>query len=252
MAKPTQLEKDIYRIICTSDGIRAREIAGALGTERSAVNRHLYSSPLMHELCYPDRDSRWHALLRQKVPHDGLFEFTGYYSTVLEFQKLDEGEWMDRMQKGCENIGRPLSNARGLLHSFRDCRITMLHLFSDLNALSDLDYASWEIAFELRIKTARYLRIYADVLLISDRHVFSLEFKMKDSYTSADVKQAAKYCQYEDLIFGDGYEIVPVLVLTGASDLYRFEQVEGTDASIQICSGDMLYNALDEYLGFLN
>lgn len=251
MAQLTDLERKIYSVICSNNGIKARTIADRLGVDRGDVNHYLYASPIIKELCYQDSSYKWRGLIRQTVPHDGLFEFTGYYGRVLDFLSLDEDEWLARMKEGCGNIGRPLSNARGLFHSFRDCRTTMLHLFTDIASLSDLDCSRWEIGFELRIKTSKFLRIYADVIVITEKHVFSLEFKMKDSFTPADVSQAAKYCAYEDLIFGDAYEIVPVLVLTKAKELYGFETVSGTDGEIQVSSGDMLYNAFNEYIGFL-
>ena len=45
------LDRAVCRLICRSDGIKAREIARTLGVDRSAVNRELYGSPLMRELC---------------------------------------------------------------------------------------------------------------------------------------------------------------------------------------------------------
>lgn len=38
-----------------------------------------------------------------------------------------------------------------------------------------------------------HIRIYADVLVITDFYVFSFEFKMNDKILDADVLQAAKY-----------------------------------------------------------
>lgn len=50
----------------------------------------------------------------------------------------------------------------------------------------------WEIVFEFRLKRAQYVRIYADVLVITENKVFSLEFKMKDKIDFEEVSQAAK------------------------------------------------------------
>ncbi len=61
--------------ICRSDGLRAKEIAAMLSLERGAVNHILYSSPLLHELCWQDKDYRWHGIVRQARPHLGLQEF---------------------------------------------------------------------------------------------------------------------------------------------------------------------------------
>lgn len=66
------IERDIYTLICRHDGIRAREIAAALGKDRTVINRYLYGSPYMRELCYKDSSYRWHGLIRQAVPHAGF------------------------------------------------------------------------------------------------------------------------------------------------------------------------------------
>ena len=89
------------------------------------------------------------------------------------------------------------------------------------------------------------------MLLVTKRYAFSFEFKMKDKIEQDEVDQCAKYCEYLDVIFGDGYEIVPILVLTKARELYEDATVSSTDAAVHVCSGDMLYNALDYYLGFI-
>ena len=71
-------ERGIYSLIAASDGIMAKEIAAKLGLGRTAVNRLLFSSPLMHELCFQDDAFRWHALVRQGNVHEGLFEVSGW------------------------------------------------------------------------------------------------------------------------------------------------------------------------------
>ena len=254
MSKIDPIERKIYMAICRSEnGIKAREIANITGTDHSTVNHFLYASPFMKELCWQDQDYLWHGLIPQTRPHYGLTEFTGYYSSVEEFLEMEETRWLKLLKLGCENIGRNLNDTRGLFHSFLDARATMINLFHNLDEFGypkEL-YSKWEIAFELRIKKSRYIRIYADVLLITKRFVFSLEFKMKNTIEQEEVQQCAKYCEYLDVIFGDGYEIVPVLVLTKAQDLFEYAQIKGTDASVQAVSGDMLYNVLDYYLGFI-
>ena len=55
-----------------------------------------------------------------------------------------------------------------------------------------------------------------------------------------------------EILFGPDYEIVPVLVLTAARDLFRFVPIGNTDAVLPVCSGDMLFNVFNEYLGFLD
>ena len=53
-------------------------------------------------------------------------------------------------------------------------------------------------------------------------------------------------------MFGPDYEVIPVLILTSLQDTFMFEPIGETDAVLPVCSGDMLFNVFDEYLGFLN
>ena len=246
------VEIAVCAAICRSGGIRAREIARMLSLDHKTVNRVLYASPLLREICWQDADFRWHGIIRQGRPHTGLQEFSGYYGPVREFLALDEAAWLAKMTEGCTNIGRNLNDTRGLMHSFRDCRAQMVRLFDDLRHMMGDRCLDWEIAFEFRIKRARRVRIYADVLVITEAKVFSLEFKMKDEIQPDEVLQSAKYCPYLEIIFGPGYDIIPALVLTGAPELFRFIRIGNTDAVLPVCSGDMLFNVFDEYLRFLN
>lgn len=243
------IERDIYALISSSDGIKAREIARKLKKDKGLINQYLYASPYMHELCYCDEDYNWHGYIRQRRPHRGLEDFCGYYSTVQEFLDLEENEWFEELKSGCMRIGRNLNDTRGLFHSFRDTAQTMRALFNDLE---EVDYKNWEIAFELRIKKSRFIRIYADVLVITEKYVFSLEFKMNDKIEEEEVLQAAKYSAYQEVLFGPDYDVIPVLVLTRAHDLFKYIQMKDTTAEIPVCSGDMLFNIFDEYLGFLD
>ena len=244
-------ERKMYSVICRSDGIKARDIAKVIGEERGDINRLLYGVPFIHELCYQDADFRWHGMIRQARPHTGLGDFCGYYGTAARFLGQTEEEWMAELLEGCREIGRNLNDTRGLFHSFRDARCMIMSLFDDLEGSGYTDFQDWEICFELRIKRSRHIRIYADVLVITEDKVFSLEFKMKDRIDPEEELQAVKYAPYLDIIFGNGYEIIPALVLTRAGDLYTWEDLPGTTAQIPVCSGDMLFNLFDEYMGFL-
>lgn len=243
------IERDIFALICQNDGIKAKDIGKQLNKDRSIINHYLYCSPYMRELCYRDQNFLWHGMIRQMRPHMGLHEFSGYYSTVKEFLALDEETWFKELMQGCQKIGRNLNDTRGLFHSFRDTYQTMKNLFQDLEQVYEPD---WEIVFELRIKRARYIRIYADVLVITGKYVFSLEFKMNDKIEEQELAQAVKYSPYQEVLFGPEYEVIPVLVLTKAEDLYQYVQLPGSTAEVPVCSGDMLFNVFDEYLGFLD
>ena len=247
-----QTDRAICAAICHGDGLKAKEIARQLGLDHGTVNHALYHSSLMQELCWQDDEYRWHGIMRQARPHSGLQEFAGYYGLVREFLELSEDEWMAKLTEGCTNIGRNLNDTRGLLHSFRDCRETMLALFRDLREMLGESCLDWELAFELRLKRSRYVRIYADVLVVTEDRVFSLEFKMKDAIDPDEVLQAAKYCPYLEILFGPDYEIVPVLVLTAARELFEFVPIGKSDAVLPVCSGDMLFNAFNEYLEFMD
>ena len=244
------IERDIYAVICKNDGIKAKKIGNILGKERSVINHYLYGSPFIKALCYQDKEYEWHGLIRQQQPHIGLEDFCGYYSDVDTFMHTPYDKWLDTLKEGCRYIGRNLNDKRGLFHSFEDTHDTMASLFEDL---SEVDCSSWEIVFELRIKRAKHIRIYADVLVITDKYVFSLEFKMKDEIEDGDVAQAAKYNEYLEVLFGPDYEVISGLVLTTATDLYEYVPIDKNNvdsAEIPVCSGDMLFNIFNEYMGF--
>ncbi len=247
----TREEQKIYACIAARDAVKAREIANLTGLDRSLVNRHLYASPLLHELCWQDRDCCWHAMIRQGSPHRGLEEFSGWYGTVRDFLALTEEQWLASLTEGCVNIGRNLNDTRGLFHSFRDERETMRRLFADIRSLSTLDIGDWELVFELRIKRSRHIRIYTDVLLLTPLHCFSLEFKMKNKIDPEEVAQAFKYARFLGIILGEDMEIVPALVLTGATELFDYAPVPEQDAEVHVVSGDLLFNLPDTYLHFL-
>lgn len=162
---------------------------------------------------------------------------------------LSEEEWFVLLTDGCKKIGRNLNDTRGLFHSFLDARETMMNLFHDLEG--NVSFEDWEIVFELRIKRSKMIRIYADVLVLTDSHVFSLEFKMNDKIEEEEVGQTGKYSRYQDVIFGPDYDVISVLVLTKTADLYTYVPIGESTAQLPVCSGDMLFNIFDEYLGFL-
>ncbi len=250
-AIPGGAERAVCAAICRSGGLRAKEIAKILDVSTETVNRILYRSPFLKELCWQDKDYRWHGLVPQTRPHAGLREFAGWYGFAGGFLALSEAEWLAQLQEGCDRVGRSLNDNRGLLHSFRDCRETLRSLFRDLSEMAGEGCLGWELAFELRLKRSRSVRLYADVLVITGDRVFSLEFKMKDRIDPEEVRQAAKYAPWLEVLFGPEYEVIPVLVLTAAHELYTFAPIGEKDAVLPVCSGDMLFNAFDEYLGFL-
>lgn len=251
MRTQNETERAVCAAICRGSGLKAKDIARLLSLDRKTVNHILYTSPLLKELCWQDNGYRWHGIMRQARPHSGLMEYCGYYGLVRDFIPLSEDEWMRRLTEGCVNIGRNLNDTRGLFHSFRDCRETMLALFRDLREMLGNACLDWEIAFELRLKRSRRVRIYADVLVITENRVFSLEFKMKDAIDPVEVLQAAKYCPYLEIMFGLEYEVIPILVLTAAQELFTFAPIGTADMVLPVCSGDMLFNAFNEYIGFL-
>ena len=193
-----QPERKVCAAICQSNGVKAKEIAALLKLDRNTVNHILYASPLLKELCYQDRDYRWHGIIRQTRPHSGLFEFSGYYGLVSEFLGLTEEAWLESLIDGCQRIGRSVNDTRGLFHSFRDCREQMFRLFADLRDMLGDACLDWEI------------------------------------------------------VFGQEYEVIPALVLTAAKEMFDFVPIGGSDAILPVCSGDMLFNVFDEYLGFLS
>ena len=129
--------------ICRGNGLKAREIARELDLDHAAVNKTLYSSPLMKELCWQDRDFRWHGIMRQSPDHTGLQEFAAWFGTAEEFLSQNEEEWLAALREGCRNIGRSLSDTRGLTHSFLDCRQQILLLVADLRKMLGESCLGW-------------------------------------------------------------------------------------------------------------
>jgi len=247
----SESELRIYALIARNDGLKAREIARELGMDKSDISRWLVSSALMRELCFQDREYRWHAMVRQQIPYEGLYEFSGWYGTVEEFLAESEEDWLSELEQGCRRIGRNLNDTRGLIHSFLDCRETMRRLFADLQEMTREAFDTWEIVFELRFNLMRRIRIYADVLVICPGKVFSLEFKMKKKSEPDEVLQAAKYVPYLEILFGRETDIYPALVLTSATDYFTWEPIGDTEFVLPVCSGDMLFNVFNEGMGFL-
>lgn len=71
---------------------------------------------------------------------------------------------------------------------------------------------------------------------------------MKDRIEPEEVKQVAKYCEYLEVLFGPEYNVIPALVLTRAEDLYRYVPLGNTTAEVSVCSGDMVFNLVGEYM----
>ena len=46
--------------------------------------------------------------------------------------------------------------------------------------------------------------------------------------------------------------MIPALVLTAAKEKFDFVSIGESDAILPVCSGDMLINVFDKYLGFLS
>ena len=247
----SEAELQIYSFIARNDGVKAREIAKELSVDKKEISRIMVSSALMRELCYQDREYKWYALVRQTAPYEGLYEFSGWYGSVSEFLQTSEECWLRELKEGCKRIGRSLNDKRGLIHSFTDCRKTMIQLFKDLKNMAGFPENEWEIAFELRFNLRRYIRIYADVLVIAGNKIFSLEFKMKDRTDPGEVLQAAKYAPYLEVLFGKNAEVYPALVLTGTTELFEFTPIGQNDYVLPVCSGDMLFNVFNEYMNFL-
>lgn len=251
-----------YALICAHDGITARELARQLGATRREVNQLLYRYPFIHDLCYHDDEYRWYGLIHQGFPHEGLADYCGWYGDVSDFLALDEEAWLQQLVEGCGRIGRNVNDTRGVIHSFTDARLVMRGLFADLKEFG-AECDDWELAFEVRIKRAKWVRIYADVLVVVPEagyapspdprqgFAFSLEFKMKDAVDPEEVAQAAKYAPYLGVVLGADFRVIPALVLTRASDLFCRERDPRTKAPVAVASGDMLFNVFDEHLGLL-
>ena len=71
------IERDIYVLIASGDGIKAREIAKKLNKDRSIVNHYLYNSPYMKDLCYRNENYEWYGLIRQSRTYISMQNYRG-------------------------------------------------------------------------------------------------------------------------------------------------------------------------------
>ena len=99
------IERDIYALISSGDGIKAREIAKKLNKDRSTVNHYLYNSPYMKDLCCRNENYEWYGLIRQSRPLMGQGDYSGYYGTVAEFLELTENERFQMLTEGLCRYG---------------------------------------------------------------------------------------------------------------------------------------------------
>ncbi len=93
-------ERAIYACICSRNGVKAREIASACGLAKKTVNRYLYTSPFICDLCYHDSDWRWYGLVHQGFPHEGLADYCGWYGTAADFLATGEDAWLCALEAG--------------------------------------------------------------------------------------------------------------------------------------------------------
>ena len=54
------------------------------------------------------------------------------------------------------------------------------------------------------------------------------------------------------MILGPDVNVIPGLVLTGETDYFDFVPLGMDEGLLATCSGDMLFNVLNEYLAFLH
>lgn len=105
-AIPGDAERAVCAAICRSGGLRAKEIAKLLDVSTETVNRVLYRSPFLKELCWQDGDWRWHGLVPQTRPHAGLREFAGWYGFAGIF-------WLSPKKNGSANCRRAATGWAG-------------------------------------------------------------------------------------------------------------------------------------------
>ena len=74
---------------------------------------------------------------------------------------------------------------------------------------------------------------------------------MKSLIEPQEVLQAAKYVPYLEMILGAEVEVIPALVLTAGYDYFDYVPINNTGGVLAACSGDMLFNVFNEYMGFL-
>ena len=62
--------------------------------------RHRQDHPLHAQFAVVLQFRLQHALVRRQAPHEGLYEFSGWYGTAGEFLATDEGTWLEQLKEG--------------------------------------------------------------------------------------------------------------------------------------------------------
>ena len=122
------------------------------------------------------------------------------------------------------------------IDAWKDC----YKVLKEQLAIFNERYPNFSIVFEYALPYESGRR--PDVLLVCKEYVLTLEFKRKNQVLRADVDQVCSYCR--DLVEYHyetrEKEVIPFLVLTRREDLLQ------TVDTVNVCSGDRLFDALDK------
>lgn len=159
-----------------------------------------------------------------------------YSDTVENFLKMEEDAWLKIMistfPKVCD---LPLGKSQ--IEAWRDC-FQNLQKYLPSAPRSLMKYG---IVFEYTLAYESGRR--PDVLLISDKQIFVLEFKMKNSELPTDIDQVAEYARDIKCYHSASWEkdVVPILVLTKANIMPR-----KCDGDVLVCSANHLVKVLEQ------
>ena len=159
-----------------------------------------------------------------------------YQNQITEFLQEDKGKWLDEMKSTMMAIS-PLPLSSSQVHAWDDC-FTVLH--KELPAFA-AKHPEFSILFEYILPYESGRR--PDVVLLSDKQVIILEFKMKRILEQADQDQCTAYGRdiREYHFESRNRQVLDALVLTQAKGLLERDTTTGS----YYCSGDRLCDLLE-------
>ena len=163
-----------------------------------------------------------------------------FNSTIEAFINTRENDWLIKMLSNFKSIFNGETPSSEQVIAWKDC---FMKLKEELKKVNLEGYIIFE--YILPMEGGRR----PDVILLLEKKVIILEFKMKRKYLQADLDQLKGY--YRDIV---GYhkesetlEVIPFLVVTLTENMY-----EKVDGKYNTCSSNMLLKILEPMLGMKN
>lgn len=247
-----ELERVLYALVSANPGgISYAALSRAAKTDVFEVKKTAASSPVLTDLCYKNAKGNICPMICGTPPHLGLDHYSWYYSDVRTFLNTDQNEIMESMEDSCLNTASVLGAPRFPERKAKLIRCSAAGLFKDLEisgGIPSADMKKWEISFFTDISTRHgEFEASCDSLLITGNRAYPFFFLNSEAPSERSAASSYRNSRGFCLVFGEKYEIIPVIVLIKRSGFFEEKILsvpEGEDTGItRMCcaSRDQLY-----------